>query len=73
MGGAPNTVDEEAVNLLDPGSGEAVAAEDGNIGIGAMVDLDGHGAGFHALRNPITRSSIRGMKRWPYSKKRPPC
>lgn len=63
MAGAPHTVDEQDVNLMDPGSGEAVAAGDGNIGIGVMVDLDGDGAGFHASKNPITRTSTRGMKR----------
>jgi hypothetical protein len=72
VGGAPNTAAEEAVNLSDPGSGEAVPAGHGDNGIGVMVDRSGDGAGFRALRNPITRTSIRGMKRWPYSEKRPP-
>jgi hypothetical protein len=66
-------VDEEAAELLAGVSAGADAVEVGNIGIGVMVNADGAGAGFHALRSPITRTSIRRMKRWPYSKKKPPC
>ena len=66
-------VGEQAAEFLKRGSAGAAAGEVGDIGIGVMVHLDGEGAGFHPSRNLITRTSIRGMKRWPYSKKMPPA
>ena len=58
---------------MDLGSAGEAAVGVGNITIGVMVHLDGEGAGFHASRNPITRTSTRGMKRWPYLKEMLPA
>ena len=64
--------DEQAADLLGSNPAGEVVAGDGAIGVGALGQLGGAGAGFKAARDPIMKPSIRGMRRWPNSKKRPP-
>jgi len=64
---------EQAAGLLGSSPAGEVVAGDGAIGVGALGQLDGGGAGFQAARDPIMKPSIQGMRRWSYSKKRLPC
>jgi len=70
--GAPHTGDEQAASLLGSRPAGEVVAGDGATGVGAIVHLNGCGADFQAARDPFMKPSIQGMRRWPYSKKRPP-
>ena len=73
MDAARHMGDEQAANLLVSSPAGEVVAGDGAIGVGALSQLDGGGAGFQAARGPIMKPSIPGMRRWPNSKKRLRC
>ena len=73
MDSARHMGDEQAAVLLGSSPAGEVVAGDGAIGVGALDQLDGGGAGFQAARDPFMKSSIQKMRRWPYSKKRLPC
>jgi hypothetical protein len=65
--------DEQAAGFLGRSPAGEVVAADGAVGVGALEQVDGGGAGFRASRNPIMKPSIPGMRRWPSSKKRLKC
>ena len=73
MDSARHMGDEQAAVLLGSSPAGEVVAGDGAIGVGALGQLGGGGAGFKAARDPIMKPSIQGMRRWSYSKKRLPC
>ena len=72
MDGARHMEDEQVAGLLGSSPAGEVVAEDGAIGVGTLAQLGGGGAVFKAARDPFMKPSIQGMRRWPYSKKRPP-
>jgi len=55
--------DEQVAGLLGSSPTGEVVAGDGAIGVGALGQLDGGGAGFQAARDPIMKPSIQGMRR----------
>ena len=65
--------DEQAAGLLGSSPAGEVVAGDGDIGVGALAELGGVGAGFKAAGDPIMKPLIQRMRRWPTSNKRLPC
>ena len=71
MDSARHMGDEQAAVFLGSSPAGEVVAGDGAIGVGALGQLDGGGAGFQAARDPIMKPSTQVMRRRPYSRKRP--